>query len=340
MFEGSIRFLAVFRRRGSTLYFFRFHVLKKIIAGSLMKKIQGIFTAVVSNSHHILLWLVLIIMTVSLTGCGKIIIYSARPLLDDINRSFMRQQDVELAGQGTPTFLLFLDGLIEHSPEDKTLLLSGAKAYSSYTAAFVGDTNPERNRILAEKARGYAFRAFSLHNRKFAKAKDAPHSQFITYLPSFGEKDIPYLFYVATCWAGWIQANSESWDAIADLPKVQSLFERAIELDEDFYYGASHTFMGVLLTIHPPSLGGRPEQARKHFERALELGQGRFLPTYVLYAKHYAKLVYEEKLFFGLLDSVIDSPVDEVSELTLVNRLAQREAVDLIETARREEYFK
>jgi hypothetical protein len=153
----------------------------------------------------------------------------------------MQQQDVVLAEQGIPAFLLILDGLIEHSPHDKSLLLSGAKAYSSYTAAFVGDKNPERNKILAEKAREYAFRAFSLHDKKFAKAKDKPHSDFVTYLPSFGEKDVPYLYYVATCWAVWIQAHSESWDAIADLPKVQSLIERVIELDESFNYGASHS---------------------------------------------------------------------------------------------------
>ena len=321
------------------MYFFHFHVLKKIIFGLLGRNKLRISAVVVSKSRHILYGFVLFLMTVSATGCGRVIIYSARPLVDDINRSFMQQQDVDLAEQGTPTFLLLLDGLIVHSPKDKTLLLSGAKAYSSYTTAFVGDKYPERNKILAEKAREYAFRAFSLHNREFAKAKDKPYSEFVTYLSTFGEKDVPYLFYVATCWAGWIQANSESWDAIADLPKVQSLFERTIELDENFYYGASHTFMGVLLTIRPPSLGGRPEDARKHFERAIELGQGRFLPTYIMYAKHYAKLVYKEKLFYDLLDSVLDSPVDEVSELILINRLARRQARDLIDDARKEEYF-
>jgi tetratricopeptide (TPR) repeat protein len=279
-------------------------------------------------------------MMVSATGCGRIISYYTRPLLDDLNRSFMSQKDVVLAEQGTPAFLMILDGLIEHSPEDKSLLLSGAKAYSAYTSAFVGEKNPERNKILAGKAKEYAFRAFSLNNREFAKAKDKPHPEFVTLLPSLRKKDVPYLYYAATCWAGWIQANSESWDAIADLPKVQSLIKRAIELDESFYYGASHTFMGVLLTIRPPSLGGRLDEARKHFERAIELGQGKFLPAYVLYAKHYAKPAYKEKLFYDLLDKALDSPVDEVSELILINTLAGRQAGDLIDSVRNEEYFK
>lgn len=328
-----------FLEKGTWVSLFRFYVLKKVnfdLPGRKNKEFLGHY---MSKNHHILFGFALILMITFVTGCGRIIIHFTRPLFNDITRSFMQQQDVSLAEQGTPAFLLILDGLIEHSPKDKSLLLSGAKAYSAYTAAFVGDKNPERNKILAEKAKEYAFRASSLHNRKFAEAKDKPYSEFVTSLPSFREKDISYVYYVATCWAGWIQANAESWDAIADLPKVQSLFERAIELDEGFYYGASHTFMGVLLTIRPPSLGGRPEEARKHFERALELGQGRFLPTYVMYAKHYAKLLYKENLFYDLLDKVLDSPVDEVSELILINTLAQRQARDLIDDARKDEYF-
>jgi tetratricopeptide (TPR) repeat protein len=299
----------------------------------------GASLALMSKSRHILYGFAMILIMISAAGCGRLIIHYTHPLVDDITKSFMQQPDVVLAEQGTPAFLLILDGLIEHSPKDKFILFSGAKAYSSYTVAFVGDKNPERNKILAEKAREYAFRAFSLHNRKFAEVKDKPYSEFGTFLPSLGEKDVPYIYYVATCWAGWIQANSESWDAIADLPKVQSLIERVIELDESFYYGASHTFMGVLLTIRPPSLGGRPDEARKHFERAIELGQGRFLPAYVMFAKHYAKLVYNEKLFYDLLDKVLDSPVDEVPELILINTLARGQARDLIDDARKEEYF-
>lgn len=289
--------------------------------------------------HNLLYGLALFLIMVFASGCGKIIVHFTRPLVDDITSSFMQQQDIVLAEQGLPAFLLVIDGLIEHSPKDKSLLLTGAKAYSAYTSAFVGDRNPERNKILAGKAKDYAFRAFSLHNRKFAKAKDKPHSDFTTYLPFFRKRDVPYLYYAATSWAGWIQANSESWDAVADLPKVQSLIERVIELDESFYYGASHTFLGVLLTIRPPSLGGKPEEGRKHFERAIELGQGKFLPTYVMYAKHYAKLVYEEKLFYDLLDKVLNSSVDAVPKLTLTNTLARQQARDLIDDTRKEEYF-
>jgi hypothetical protein len=44
-------------------------------------------------------------------------------------------------------------------------------------------------------------------------------------------------------------------------------------------------------------------------------------------------------LFFDLLNTVLDSPVDTVPELTLVNTLAKEQAGDLIDDAREEEYF-
>lgn len=272
-------------------------------------------------------------------GCGRIVGHFTRPLFDDLTRSFMQQGDVVIAEKGTPAFLLLLDGLIEHSPKNESLLLAGAQAYSAYTAAFVGDKAPERNKRLTEKAKDYALRALSLHNKTFSRVKEEPYPEFVICLGSFKRKDVPYVFYAAASWAGWIQAHSDSMDAIADLPRVQALIERVIELDEGFYYGASHTFMGVLLTIRPPSLGGKPEEARRHFERAVELGQGALLTTYVMYAKNYAKLMYEEELFFDLLNTVLDSPVDAVSELTLVNTLAKQQAGELITDAREEEYF-
>lgn len=282
---------------------------------------------------------ILLFSMVFVNGCGRILVHFTQPLFDNLSRSFMQQRDVVLAEQGIPAYLLILDGLIEHSPKNKSLLLTGASTYSAYAAAFVGEKNPERNKILAEKAKDYAFRALSLQNKKFAKVKNEPYSEFVTSLPSFRKRDVPYLYYVATTWAGWIQTNLESWDAIADLPKVKSLIERIIELDEGFNYGAPHTFMGVMLAIYPPSLGGKPDEAREHFEKAIELGQGKFLPTYVMYAHYYAKLVYEKELFYDLLYRVLDSSVDVVPELTLINTLAQGQARDLIDEARKEEYF-
>ena len=58
-----------------------------------------------------------------------------------------------------------------------------------------------------------------------------------------------------------------------------------------------------------------------------------------MYAKNYAKLVYNKDLFFSLLNTVLKTPADKVPDLTLVNTLAKRQAQELIADARAEEYF-
>ena len=294
--------------------------------------------SVLYNSRSLLI-LSLLCFFVFSQGCSKIIGHYTQPLFNDLTSSFMQQRDVVIAEQGTPSFLLILDGLITHSPDNPSLLLAGAKAYSAYNTAFVGKKYPERNKILAKKAKNYALRALSLHNKKFAQVKDGTYDEFITCLPTFREKDVPFLFYTATSWAGWITANSSSWDAVAEVPRVQALIERVIVLDEGYYYGTPDAFMGVLLTIRPPSMGGKPEEAREYFEKAVELGQGKFLPTYVMYAKSYAMLVYDKELFFSLLTKVLESPVDSEPDLILVNTLAQDQARNLIKETREDEYF-
>ncbi|HCR80586.1 MAG TPA: hypothetical protein DIW42_13680, partial [Alcanivorax sp.] len=75
-------------------------------------------------------------------------------------------------------------------------------------------------------------------------------------------------------WAGYIQTHTEDWNAVAELSRVRLLMERVVALDEDYRYGQAHMYLGVLNSILPASLGGRPEQARYHFERAVALSEG------------------------------------------------------------------
>jgi hypothetical protein len=148
--------------------------------------------------------------------------------------------------------------------------------------------------------------------------------------------DLPLLYSHAVAWAGWIQTNSGDWKAIADLPKVEAAMRKVLQLDEKYEQGGAHLYMGVLLTLRPASLGGRPEQGKVHFTRALELSNGHNLMAKVLYARHYARLVFNRELHDGLLQEVLAADV-EYPDLTLMNVMAQTQAKELLETS--DEYF-
>ena len=271
------------------------------------------------------------------TGCSGLITSAARPIIDDLTGSFLKQNDLDLARAGAPAFLLVLDGLIEGRTENEELLLAGARAYAAYAGAFVAGTDPERAARMYTKAKNYALDALSLRNEAFAHVVDSPHGTFARSLTTFEKEDVPALFWAASCWAGWIQASTGSWDAIAEIPRVESMIGRVLELDETYYHGGPHLFMGVLLTIRPPALGGRPEEARVHFERALEISGGRFLMAHVMYAKQYARLLFDRELHDRLLNEAIEAEADAVEELTLVNTVAQEQAREILASG--DEYF-
>jgi hypothetical protein len=94
--------------------------------------------------------------------------------------------------------------------------------------------------------------------------------------------------------------------------------------------------MGILKTLLPPALGGKPEEARAHFEKAIEMSDGKDLSAKVEYARGYAKLLYERELHDRLLTEVLDAD-PHWNGLTLMNVIAQQDAVALLEEA--DDYF-
>ena len=256
-------------------------------------------------------------------------------LSDGLEKSLVMQKDVALTREGAPAYLLLIDGLIESYPESEGLLLIGSRMMSAYASAFLVDDEPERARIMLDKALDYGLRGLSQRSPEFEKVKDGSFDEFDTCLPTFEKEDVPALFTVAYSWAWWILARMDFF-AFSDMPKVKSLFERIIELDETHYYGASHVVMGLLYSF-PEVQGGNPEKGKAHFERALEIGEGKFLLAPVLYAKKYARLVYDRELHDRLLQKVLETPVDIDPEVTLMNTNAQNQARELLDSA--DDYF-
>ncbi len=83
-------------------------------------------------------------------------------------------------------------------------------------------------------------------------------------------------------------------------------------------------------------MGGKPEEARDHFERAIAMSAGRDLSAKVEFAKGYAKSLYERELHDQLVTDVLTaSPYAD--GLTLMNVLAQEEAAALL--AQADDYF-
>jgi hypothetical protein len=119
-------------------------------------------------------------------------------------------------------------------------------------------------------------------------------------------------------------------EALADLPRVIHLMRWVLDTDEDFRNGNPHVFLGVYHAALPPALGGDPEQALFHFERALAITADHDLMVRVQMARFYARQIFDRELYVRLLEQVIASPLDTVPELTLQNAIARRLAHRLL----------
>jgi hypothetical protein len=273
-------------------------------------------------------------LVLALAGCAAL----ARPVTSrftaDLSSAILDQNDLVTVRDGAPAYLLAVDALIEGDPDDSDLLLTGARLYGAYASAFVDDE--VRRQRMWDRSLGYGRRAFCIDCPSTCEAAGRPFDEFVASLVSADAGHVPSLYGFGAAWAGWVQAHANEWGAVAELPKIEALMQHVVELDESYEHGGAHLHLGVLLTQRPASLGGQPEQAREHFERAVALSRGRNLIAKVLYARQYARLVFDRALYERLLDEVVEAD-PEAPGLTLSNTLAQEQARRLLAEA--DEYF-
>lgn len=263
-------------------------------------------------------------------GCASLIGGKAA---DTLAAAILNQDDPELVASGVPAYLLAVDGLISQSPDSAPLLSAGAQLFALYGSRFA---SPERAVVLTAKARRYGERAICLAHEAACRWRGLDYDRFVAELEAVDDKDIGPIYSYAISWLSHLDATSEDWTAVGELPWVEAVLERVLALDEGYENGALHGYLGILNSLRPPALGGKPDVARAHFERAIELSGGRDLSIKVEYARRYARLVFDQELHDRLLTDVINARA-EAPLFTLFNVLAKQEAQELLATSK--EYF-
>ncbi len=270
--------------------------------------------------RSVMLWSMLICF---LTGC------SVANFGDNFSRTLLNQNDPELVQAGAPAYLLLVDSLIAGDPDDADWLQTGAKLYTLYSAVLVADH--VRAQKLSTRAFDYGKRALCAENSDGCGLVEQPYAAFKNSLEDFDADEVAALYAFTTSWLVWAQMHSDDWNAVAAVPKLELTLQRIINLDESYDNGRAWLYLGMLYSLRPPSLGGKPDQARQCFERALLLTQGLDLSVKVAYARYYARLIYDRELHDRLLYEVRNAE-PQVEGLTLMNTLAQAEAEQLLKS--------
>jgi len=269
-----------------------------------------------------------------LSSCASLMSSVTSNMADNLTQAILNQNDLQTVRDGAPAYLLMIDSMIEGDRENPRLLLSGAKLYGAYTTLFVDEAR--RANRLSKTSLKYARAALCLELESVCAALDAKQAEFEVALSGVSKSDVPVLYGFASAWAGWIQRNTADWNALANLPKLTAMFERSVELDGSYDSGGAHLYLAVLATQLPPSLGGKPEIGRAHFEQARKYASGHNLMVDVFMAQYYARTIFDKELHDRLLRSVL-ADSGEYPGFTLINAYARQKATQLL--AESDEFF-
>ncbi|MFT6017155.1 MAG: hypothetical protein ACI809_002927, partial [Candidatus Azotimanducaceae bacterium] len=200
-----------------------------------------------------------------LQGCASLVSNVTSGLADDLASTILNSQDVDTVREGMPAYLIMIDSFLRSSPDSPDLLL----AASRLNGAFSVFTEGERSKLLTTKSLDYALRAGCISNASLCGFRDQKFSEYKSLVDNISNQDIDVAYAIAVGWTSWVQANSDDWNAIAQLAKVKYLMSRIVDLNESYDNGGPHLYMGGLETVLPASMGGKPEVGKMHFERSI-----------------------------------------------------------------------
>jgi hypothetical protein len=276
----------------------------------------------------------LLALTLFASGCSYIIDRQTSNAAEQLSATILDYDDPATVAAAIPTLLIVMDSYARSDSSSGDSQLSAARLYGAYSGAFVDD--PVRRKTLTTTAFNYARSGSCKKDEKWCGLDKFDKRAFADFMLSLKKTEIDVVYAYAVAWLRYIEAHSDDWNVIADLPKPQQLFSYVMKQEETYDHAGAHIYLAALALTIPPALGGKPEVGKQHFERAIELTDGKNLVAKLEYARRYARLVFDKELHHELLTSVLASDPKQEG-LTLMNVWAQQQAQILLDDE--SEYF-
>jgi len=217
------------------------------------------------------------------------------------------------------------------------LLLAATSGFTQYAYAFVqedADETEARDLTEAEALRARATRLYLRAQGYGLRGLEAGHPGFVEALLAHPKvaaqravkKDVPLLYWTACAWAGAISLSKDHPDLVAQIPAMEALIDRALELDESFDHGAIHSFLISYEMSRQGAAGDPAARARLHFDRAMALAGGKEASPLLAMAESVSVQKQDVKEFDSLLQQALAINPDANPDTRLVNLVMQRRA--------------
>jgi hypothetical protein len=265
--------------------------------------------------------------------------YVSRQVADAVGSgggTFGSDDDPQLVREATPFALKLSESLLASSPRDTGLLLSLARGFTQYAAAFVWqdavesadsgvrDAGKARALNLYLRAKEYGLRGLEERRPGFRVllAVDPAGAARLA-----GPGDVPLLYWTGAAWSLAVAASPGDPALLADLPRCEALMRRVLELKEDFDAGAIHEYFVAFEGGRSAAMGGSVARAREHFARAMALAAGRRVSPLVTLAESVSVGRQDRREFLELLDKALAFEARRLApEYRQANLAAQRRA--------------
>lgn len=278
-----------------------------------------------------------------LAGCSlrTMAMKNVSGIFDSAMQAYTTESDPELVRESLPSTLMIIKALVLNSPDNPGLLTTAASSYTLYAHAFIMEEADQVESTDLAKARALRIRGKNLYLRardyglqgletKYPGFRDALKKDPGQALQQTTRQDIPLLYWTSAAWASAIGVNAQDYSLLVDLPIVRQMITRALELDDTWGDGQLHEFM-ISFEASQAGTGGSIDKAEKHFQRALEINQGRSAGTYVTAAQAIAVKRQDKAQFQSLLKKALAIDVNKYPDIRLANVLAQRRAQWLLD---------
>ena len=289
-----------------------------------------------------------IVMTsVGLSACidtTKLAINSTSKVLLRAQPALKMESDYEMAARAIPGSLKTVEGFHVALPENKRLTRVLAEGYCQYSTAFIEDEWERASFAKDFEAADYhsarATKAFvrcmnyglELLGKKWQTTIFGSMDEFKAVVDAAKPKHRFAMLWVAIGLASAINQNKDDIAFVSHLPKAKMLFQKIIELDKkkmpkDLAHAAlPHVALAMAATAVSPALGGKPEVGKNHFDIAWSITGEKFLLARVLFARRYAVMKQDKKLFRETLIKVLQTDPAIWPEQRLANEVAHRRA--------------
>lgn len=262
--------------------------------------------------------------------------------------TFASDDDPELVAAAAPFSLKLMESLLAENPNHIGLLTATASGFTQFSYAFVQQEADEiepqdfaaaekkraRARRLYLRAKGYGLRGLEVAHPGFTKQLAANPKAAVRVAR---KADVPLLYWTAAAWASAISLSKDNPELIGQIPAMEALIFRALELDETFDQGAIQTFLITYEMSRHGAPGDPAARSRQRFAQAIKLAGGNNASPYVSLAEAVTIQKQDVKEFESLLNQALAINPDAELENRLLNTVMQRRARWLL--SRKSELF-